>query len=126
MTVTHKAAGFKYHATILSHMLHIVIVGRVKVPLWPSAGQNLNYSDNTTFLREYMANLLATSFPNLSRNVVQNTITRLIELAKVDYLNRKKDEMSGFKQVLRDFLVEMKVRHAGMHESDSFEGILSG
>ncbi|RHY30753.1 hypothetical protein DYB25_013618, partial [Aphanomyces astaci] len=62
--------GFKMHAALLKHMFSLVEMNQVNVPLWESlpgmppvmpVGQT-----NSQFLKEYVANMISTSFPNMS------------------------------------------------------------
>ncbi|KAJ8599904.1 hypothetical protein CTAYLR_002830 [Chrysophaeum taylorii] len=86
----HKS-GFRMHATLLRHIFHLVEAGRV-APL----AQNPN---NQAFLRDHVANLLATSFPNLTRRQVFDFVLGLFDLNM---------DLPTFKTHLRDFLIQLK------------------
>mmetsp|Transcript_9304 Transcript_9304/g.29578 ORF Transcript_9304/g.29578 Transcript_9304/m.29578 type:complete len:1130 (-) Transcript_9304:499-3888(-) len=91
----HKS-GFKMHATLLRHIFHLVEAGQVTAPLFPSHD---HHASNQAFLREHVANLLATSFPNLTRRQVYEFVVGLFDL-NMDLLS--------FKTHLRDFLIRLK------------------
>jgi len=95
LTDTFHKSGFKLQTQILSQMLLTVEEGRVTVPLQPSQQQQ----DNRTFLRNYVMELLAKSFPNLTSNQVQQFVVGLFELLK---------DHAAFSTHLRDFLVQLK------------------
>lgn len=89
----HKS-GFKLQASILKHLFHITQLGQVTVPLHGLAGV-----DNATFLRDHVASLLQTAFPNLSKSQVLSFVTGLFDVSM---------DLTAFKQHLRDFLVTIK------------------
>jgi exportin-1 len=55
--------------------------------------------DNKTFVKEYVGNLLLTSFPNLSRDQIITFVIGLFEISQ---------DLQAFKQHLRDFLIAVK------------------
>ena len=67
----HKS-GFKMHATLLRHLFHLVEAGHVTVPLF-DGGQ---FPTNQAFMREHVANLLKSSFPNLTHQQVVDFVLR--------------------------------------------------
>ena len=93
----HKS-DFSLHATLLRHLFHIVELGHVQVPLFdPSAaapGMN-----NSTFVKEQTAALLLRAFPNLVRPQVDAFMHGLFDMNK---------DLETFKNLLRDFLVDLK------------------
>ncbi|GLE00729.1 hypothetical protein PINS_up009517 [Pythium insidiosum] len=105
--------GFKLHAAILRQMFTVVETDQVNVPLWESlpspppvpAGQT-----NSAFLKEYVANLIGTSFPNLSRAQVLEFVLGCFDINK---------DLQSFKKHLRDFLVNIK-EFAGEDNTDLF------
>uniref|UniRef100_A0A7S2AWL8 Importin N-terminal domain-containing protein n=1 Tax=Octactis speculum TaxID=3111310 RepID=A0A7S2AWL8_9STRA len=93
----HKS-GFKMHATLLRHMFHVVELGQVTVPLFDHASVAPG-TTNQTFLREHIANLLLSSFPNLTKNQVIKFVSGLMD---------RNMDLPTFKSHLRDFLVALK------------------
>ena len=63
----HKS-GFKLQSLILAHLVSVVD-GLVTTPLYDPA-TSVAATDNTTFLRDYIVNLLATAFPHLQAYVI--------------------------------------------------------
>lgn len=71
----------------------------IKAPLWDSATKGVSaYPGNEAFVREYILNLLTTSFPNLTPQQVTACVSGMFEMK----------EFSSFKHHLRDFLVQAK------------------
>ena len=63
--------AFKLHALILLNMFNAVQTGQVTAPLWEAAKMQVPPgTDNRTFLREYVVNLLGTGFKNLTPYVI--------------------------------------------------------
>ena len=93
----HKS-GFKMHATLLRLMFHLVQHNQVTVPLFDPSTQPPGQT-NPAFLRDYISNLLITSFPNLSKLQVAKFLDGMFDL---------KMDLPTFKTHLRDFLVELK------------------
>jgi len=97
MTDSFHKPGFKMHARILHHLFGITSPTVITAPLWdPSAGAA--YVSNDAYVREYVAKLLRSSFPNLGIQQVAACINGMFELK----------EFSAFKQHLRDFLIQTK------------------
>jgi exportin-1 len=97
----HKT-GFKMHATILKHMFTLVESGQITVPLYAGREAELNVpagQPNQQFLREYTANMLSTSFGNLSKEQITGFVTGLFDMTKT---------LPDFKILLRDFLIQCK------------------
>uniref|UniRef100_A0A7S3NJ13 Importin N-terminal domain-containing protein n=1 Tax=Aureoumbra lagunensis TaxID=44058 RepID=A0A7S3NJ13_9STRA len=95
----HKS-GFRMHATILRHIFHLVEAGHVTVPLYDTANTNNNgQQTNQAFLRDHVANLLISSFPNLTKRQVVDFVVGLFDL---------KMTLPDFKTLLRNFLIELK------------------
>jgi len=91
----HKT-GFKMHATLLRHLFHLVEAGHVSAPLYEDPAA---YPTNQAFIRDHVANLLATSFPNLNRQQVVDFVVGLFDLRM---------DLPTFKTHLRDFLIQLK------------------
>ena len=90
--------GFKLHATLLRHLFHLVEAGHVTVPLF-DVSQGQSFANNQAFLRDHVAHLLSTSFPNLSRRQVHDFVLGLFDLRM---------DLAAFKNHLRDFLIQLK------------------
>jgi exportin-1 len=86
--------GLTMHATILAYMFSLVELGRITVPLGPS-------HDNTLYVQEFVASLLRAAFPHLSDNQIKITVQGLFNLDQ---------DIPAFKEHLRDFLVQIRVK----------------
>jgi exportin-1 len=65
MTDSFHKSGFNQQCRLLMNMFASIESGNIRAPLWdPSQG---NFSNNQQYMREYVANLLATSFPNMTQ-----------------------------------------------------------
>lgn len=110
------------HASILAYMFNLVEEGKITTGLNPG-----NPSNNQLFIQEYVANLLKTAFPHLQEWV--ETITAVCLILKhtcllmavfvcvsaqvkvfVTGLFSLNQDIPAFKEHLRDFLVQIKVR----------------
>jgi len=98
MTDRFHKSGFKMHATLLRMMFHLVQQNQVTVPLFDPSTQPPGQT-NPAYLREYISNLLVTSFPNLSKSQVSKFVDGMFDI---------KLDLSTFKTHLRDFLIELK------------------
>lgn len=90
----HKS-GFKLQASILMHLCHSVQTNQITAPLH-SMGGGL---DNAQFLKEHLAGLLTTAFPNVTKQQVAVFVAGLFDVSMDQF---------AFKQHLRDFLVTIK------------------
>jgi exportin-1 len=88
-------SGFKQICDILALMIALVEGGEIKVPLGPDAAMA-----NAVFVRQFLATLLQSAFPNLQPDQIQITIEKL-------FLEYK--DLPAFRQSLQDFLVQIKV-----------------
>eukprot|EP00658_Telonema_sp_P-2_P027057 TRINITY_DN2097_c0_g2_i1.p1 TRINITY_DN2097_c0_g2~~TRINITY_DN2097_c0_g2_i1.p1 ORF type:complete len:188 (-),score=60.54 TRINITY_DN2097_c0_g2_i1:416-979(-) len=98
LTDTSHKPGFKQQCAILQSMLNLVETGMITVNLFDPATQPPG-STNGQFLRLHLANLLGSSFSNLSRQQVEMFVTKIFELH---------NNPGGFKELIRDFLVQLK------------------
>ncbi|CAI0561298.1 unnamed protein product [Linum tenue] len=73
--------------------------GALTEPLWDAATVPYPYPNNSMFVREYTIKLLGTSFPNMTVAEVGQFVNGLFE---------SRNELSGFKDRIRDFLVQSK------------------
>lgn len=95
----HKS-GFKMHATLLRQIFTLIETGQVTLPLFDPAAQPPGQT-NQGYMREYVLELLATSFPNLTRPMIQSFVVGLFD---------PQLDLAAYKTHLRDFLVQLKVR----------------
>merc|ERR1712241_1581991 len=84
------------HATILAYMFSLVETNKITANLNPATGAVLN---NMVYVQEFVANLLRTAFPHLTDNQIKITVTGLFNLDQ---------DIPGFKDHLRDFLVQIR------------------
>ena len=97
LTDTFHKPGFKLQTRILHHLFSVVQTDAIKGPLWDAAALGpAAYPSNAAFVQAHVAEMLATSFPNLRPQQVQATVLGMLELK----------EAATFKQHLRDFLVQ--------------------
>jgi exportin-1 len=100
----HKS-GFKLQATVLQHIFYILENGRAVQPLF-DPGENVHAptlpdgsADNKLFVKEYIAELLSSSFPNVTKHMVISFVNGLFDISQ---------DLVAFKQHLRDFLITVK------------------
>ncbi|XP_048456937.1 exportin-1-like [Rhincodon typus] len=96
VTDTSHTAGLTMHASILAYMFNLVEEGKISVPLNPT-----NPVTNHVFIQDYVANLLKSAFPHLQEAQVKLFVTGLFSLNQ---------DIAAFKEHLRDFLVQIKVK----------------
>ncbi|KTF99862.1 hypothetical protein cypCar_00023961 [Cyprinus carpio] len=94
--VHYSHSSLTMHASILAYMFNLVEEGKIKVTL--NAGST---TSNQCYVQEYVANLLKTAFPHLQDAQVKVFVTGLFSLNQ---------DIPAFKEHLRDFLVQIKVR----------------
>uniref|UniRef100_A0A7N2MJA7 Exportin-1 n=1 Tax=Quercus lobata TaxID=97700 RepID=A0A7N2MJA7_QUELO len=99
LTDTFHKPGFKLHVLVLQHLFCLVESGGLTEPLWDVATVPYPYPNNTMFVREYTIKLLSTSFPNMTAAEVTQFVNGLFE---------SRNELSAFKNHIRDFLVQSK------------------
>ena len=93
----HKS-GFKMHATLLRQIFHLIELGQVTAPLFDPSTQPPGQT-NQQYMREFVLNLLCSSFPNLTRSMIQAFVIGLFDT---------KMDLTAYKTHLRDFLVQLK------------------
>lgn len=81
------------HATILGYMFTLIERGKIQVPLGP-------VPDNTLYIQEFVARLLRAAFPHLTDNQIKITVQGLFHFNQ---------DITAFKEHLRDFLVQIRV-----------------
>ncbi|KAK6926156.1 Chromosome region maintenance repeat [Dillenia turbinata] len=99
LTDTFHKPGFKLHVLVLQHFFCLVESGSLTEPLWDATTVPYPYPNNTMFVREYTIKLLGTSFPNMTAAEVTQFVTGLFE---------SRNDLSTFKNHIRDFLVQSK------------------
>ncbi|KAL5568216.1 hypothetical protein UlMin_024791 [Ulmus minor] len=99
LTDTFHKPGFKLHVLVLQHLFCLVETGLLTEPLWDSATVPYPYPSNSIFVREYTIKLLSTSFPNMTAAEVTQFVNGLFE---------SRNDLSTFKNHIRDFLVQSK------------------
>lgn len=93
VTDTSHTAGLALHAQILAYMFTLVESNKITVNLGP-------IPDNTLFVQEYVASLLKSAFSHLTDNQIKVFVSGLFNLNQ---------EVSAFKEHLRDFLIQIRV-----------------
>ena len=109
VTDTSHTAGLTMHATILAYMFTLVETDKITAPLNAEEQVKKNMT-NMVFIQDHVANLLKTAFPHLSVNQINITVTGLFNLNQ---------DIPGFKDHLRDFLVQIR-EFTGEDDSDLF------
>ena len=98
VTDTSQTAGLSQQASILSYLFYLVDSGKITVPLNPAV-QTIP-ADNVTYVQSFVANLLKTAFPHLTDPQIKITVQGFFNLDQ---------NPQGFKEHLRDFLVQIRV-----------------
>ncbi|KAA8533484.1 hypothetical protein F0562_031082 [Nyssa sinensis] len=99
LTDTFHKPGFKLHVLVLQHFFCLVESGSLTEPLWDVSAVPYTYPNNAMFVREYTIKLLGTSFPNMTTTEVTLFVNGLFE---------SRNDLSTFKNHIRDFLVQSK------------------
>ncbi|KAL5767493.1 hypothetical protein ACOSP7_014100 [Xanthoceras sorbifolium] len=99
LTDTFHKPGFKLHVLVLQHLFCLVECGMLTEPLWDVTTISYPYPNNAIFVREYTIKLLGTSFPNMTPAEVTQFVSGLFE---------SRNDLSTFKNHIRDFLVQSK------------------
>ncbi|XP_043695175.1 protein EXPORTIN 1A [Telopea speciosissima] len=99
LTDTFHKPGFKLHVSVLQHLFCLVDSGSLTEPLWDASTVPYPYPNNPMFVREYTIKLLGTSFPNMTTMEVTQFVNGLFE---------SRNDLSAFKDHIRDFLVQSK------------------
>lgn len=100
VTDSSHAAGLTLQANILAYMFWIVESGRITAPLNPAVQAQTNQT-NEQYVQDFVSNLLKNAFPHLVEAQIQLTVHGFFKL------NR---DATAFKEHLRDFLVQIRVR----------------
>jgi len=121
VTDTTHIAGFQLHCQILCHIFKSLENGTVAVPLYPGEPNESNaewlrnakaeiQQKNIEFVQNYIAELLQKHFKNLQIAQIKVFVTGLFTLDQ---------DITKFKEHIRDFLVEIK-EYAGEDTSHLF------
>ncbi|XP_060560923.1 exportin-1-like isoform X1 [Ruditapes philippinarum] len=107
VTDSSHTAGLTMQATILSYMFSLVERGKITVAL---GGNASSVADNNTYIQGFLLNLLKAAFPHLNEPQIKIFIEGLFSFNQ---------DISAFKEHLRDFLVQIR-EFAGEDNSDLF------
>lgn len=99
LTDTFHKPGFKLHVLVLQHLFCLAESGALTEPLWDVSTTSYPYTSNVMFVREYTIKLLGSSFPNMTASEVTQFVNGLFE---------SRNDLSTFKNHIRDFLVQSK------------------
>uniref|UniRef100_A0A7S2SV89 Exportin-1 n=1 Tax=Rhizochromulina marina TaxID=1034831 RepID=A0A7S2SV89_9STRA len=102
--------GFKMHSTLLRHMIHVVEMGQVTTPLFDLSAATPGMT-NQAFLREHITGLLVSAFPHLTKAQVVLFVSGTKSQDPIHGHQGLFDvnmDLPTFKQLLRDFLVQIK------------------
>ncbi|CAA7051547.1 unnamed protein product [Microthlaspi erraticum] len=99
LTDTFHKPGFKLHVLVLQQLFCLVESPSLTEPLWDATTVPYPYPSNAAFVREYTIKLLSSSFPNMTAAEVTQFVNGLYE---------SRNDPSGFKDKIRDFLVQSK------------------
>jgi exportin-1 len=98
VTDTSHTASLTMHATILAFMFQLVEEDKIPVPLYDQ--MTVPAANNALFVNEYVTQLIKQAFSHLTDAQIKVFIEGLF------FLNKN---ILGFKEHLRDFLVQIKV-----------------
>lgn len=107
VTDTSHVAGLTYHSQILAHMFALLENKNILVPLAP---QVQNPAQNIEFVQQHIFNLMKSAYPHLQDAQIRIIIKGFFDLDQ---------NLSAFKEHLRDFLVQIK-EIAGDDTADLF------
>ncbi|KAK3042774.1 hypothetical protein RJ639_001047 [Escallonia herrerae] len=99
LTDTFHKPGFKLHVLLLQHLFCVAESGSLTEFLWDPSSVPYPYPSNAMFVREYTIKLLGSSFPNMTVAEVTQFVNGLFE---------SRNDLSTFKNHIRDFLVQSK------------------
>ncbi|KAL3873911.1 hypothetical protein ACJMK2_036989 [Sinanodonta woodiana] len=107
VTDSSHTAGLTMQATILAYMFSLLENGKAAVPLGPNTSGG---AQNVTYIQQFLLNLLKAAFPHLNEPQIKIFIEGLFSFNQ---------DISAFKEHLRDFLVQIR-EFAGEDNSDLF------
>eukprot|EP00794_Sanderia_malayensis_P020030 gene20030-21993_t len=99
VTDTSHTAALTKHASILAHMFTLVEDGGITVALFDQAQSQNNNMTNELYIKEFTAALLKQAYPHLLQQQIKIFVQGLFDLD---------NDISAFKEHLRDFLVQIK------------------
>ncbi|KAJ1835548.1 Karyopherin transporter [Coemansia sp. RSA 2711] len=94
----HKSS-FKPQYTVLSRMVRLVDSNQITAPLFDASQPENANMNNALFVRQSIANLLATAFANLTQRQIEVFVEGLFNF---------NDELEKFRNHVRDFLIQTK------------------
>lgn len=98
LTDSDHKAGFKVQTQILAKLIELIELNNITAPLYTPEEAPAGTS-NMDFFKEYFCNILLSAFPHLQKQKVYNFFTSLVASHR---------DAVQFKQIMRDFLVELK------------------
>ncbi|CEP63140.1 exportin CRM1 LALA0_S07e03290g [Lachancea lanzarotensis] len=98
LTDSDHKSGFSKQSLLLMRLISLVEENKIAVPLY-QPGEVAEGATNQLYLANYMANMLSSAFPHLSKEQVTGFISALI---------KQYQDPSKFAATLRDFLVQIK------------------
>jgi len=107
VTDSSHTAGLTMQATILAYMFSLVERNKITTPLESTTAVA---ADNITYTHQFLLNLLKAAFPHLNEPQIKIFIEGLFSFNQ---------DISAFKEHLRDFLVQIR-EFAGEDNSDLF------
>ncbi|XP_017781771.1 PREDICTED: exportin-1 [Nicrophorus vespilloides] len=103
MTDTSHSAGLAMHATILAYIFSLVETNSLHCQLGPTP-------NNVIYIQDFTATLLKSAFPHLTDNQIKITVQGMFNLNQ---------DVSAFKEHIRDFLVQIR-EYTGEDDSDLY------
>ncbi|KAJ1845638.1 Karyopherin transporter, partial [Coemansia sp. RSA 2708] len=94
----HKSS-FKPQYTVLSRMVRLVDSNQITAPLFDASQPENANMNNALFVRQSIANLLATAFANLTQRQIEVFVEGLFNF---------NDDLEKFRNHVRDFLIQTK------------------
>lgn len=98
LTDSDHKAGFKVQSQILSKLIELIQQGSITQPLYAPDEAPAGTS-NMDFFKEYFSNILLNAFSHLQKQKIYNFFDSLVASHR---------DPVQFKQIMRDFLVELK------------------
>ncbi|KAJ2702736.1 Karyopherin transporter [Coemansia sp. IMI 209128] len=94
----HKGS-FRWQCVVLARMIHLVESNQITAPLFDTSLPENAGKDNNIFIRQSIANLLATAFANLTQRQIEVFVEGLFNFYS---------DIEKFRNHVRDFLIQTK------------------
>lgn len=94
----HKSS-FRLQCMVLARMVHLIESNQVAEPLFDTSDSSNANMDNNIFIRQSIANLLATAFANLNKRQIEVFVEGLFNF---------NNDFEKFRGHVRDFLIQTK------------------